>query len=256
MARFDKLEFSDGQAPDDAEVVLAADRDATYWMRQADANRRSGNHETALRFYSRSLELDRTNVAGWAWQVRMLVQLGEFSQAELWARKALELFPQHAELLAAGAQAACRNGRLADALAQSDAALARPGESAYRWAVRGELLVARRSSGADHCFDKAVAIDRDWIVPLEIATACLFHAAPAIGLRYAQAAVERDPRAVRAWHVQGQCHDRMGMHAAARRSFEQVLALCPKHVEAEAFLARGDGWWIRLRRRLGGWTGR
>jgi hypothetical protein len=46
------------------------------------------------------------------------------------------------------------------------------------------------------------------------------------------------------------------MHAAARRSFEQVLALCPKHVEAEAFLARGDGWWIRLRRRLGGWTGR
>ena len=53
-----------------------------------------------LRFYSRALEEDKTLIVGWVGQVQMLVQLGELKEAETWARKALELYPNNPELLA------------------------------------------------------------------------------------------------------------------------------------------------------------
>lgn len=223
----------------------APEKDAAHWLRLADEQRRSGSHESALRFYSRSLEVDRTGVTGWLGQVQMLVQLGEYPQAETWSKKALEIFPQHAELLAAQAQARCRMGSLPDALALSDASLSRPGESAYRWLVRGEIVLAQRTRGDDHCFDKATAIDRDWLVPLEAATACLFHDAPAKALARAHTAVERAPAAPRAWYVQGLCQRRLGMEAPALKSFSRVLELSPQHADARARLAeKGRGGWL------------
>lgn len=246
IARFDKLELPD----DDAQprrgpaAAQAAAKDAAHWLRLADEQRRAGSHESGLRFYSRSLEVDRTAVAGWLGQVQMLVQLGEYPQAETWARKALEVFPQHAEILAAAAQARCRMGSLPEALVHSDAALERPGESAYRWAVRGEIILAQRGRGDDHCFDKSCAIDRDWLVPLEAATACLFHEVPAKALSRAQQAVERGSTAPRTWYVQGICQRRLGMEAQARKSFQRVLELSPQHVDARARLGESGGGWL------------
>lgn len=248
-------EDEDPQPKRGASVPAApAAKDAAHWLRLADEQRRAGSHESALRFYSRSLEVDRTAVVGWLGQVQMLVQLGEYPQADVWAKKALEVFPQHAEILAAGAQAKCRMGALPEALVMSDGALARPGESAYRWLVRGELVLAQRERGDDHCFDKAVILDRDWLVPLEAATACLFHGAPAKALKRAQEAVERGPTSPRCWFVQGECQQRLGMDAAARKSFSRVLELSPQHIEARARVAArgGGGLWRRFGRLFGG----
>src|SRR5438477_1751984 len=66
--------------------------DSKHWMHSADRSRRSGLFEEALRFYSRAVELDRALVGGWVGQVQMLIALAEYKEAELWARKALELF--------------------------------------------------------------------------------------------------------------------------------------------------------------------
>lgn len=254
IARFDKLELADDQpttkggSAGDRQPV---EKDAAYWLRLADEQHRAGGHESALRFYSRSLEGDRTNVTGWLGQVQMLVQLGEYRQAELWGRKALEMFPQHGEVLAAIAQAHCRMGAGTEALALSDASLARPGESSYRWLVRGEVLLGTRGGGDDHCFDKASSLDRDWLVSLDAATACLCHAAPAKALRRAQQAVERGPSVPRCWLVQGDCQRMLGLEAAARKSFSRCVELSPQHVEARARLSERAGVVTAVVRRLG-----
>ena len=105
MARFDKLEFNAGQppSPEPAERDPLV-RDAGDWMKKADEERRGGLYESALKYYSRALELDNSLVAGWLGQVQMLVQLEEYPEADLWSRKGLELFPNNGELMAGRAR--------------------------------------------------------------------------------------------------------------------------------------------------------
>ncbi len=93
--RFDKLEFPE-EKPDTVKkpTVEPNEQDEQFWLSQADEHRRAGRYEDALRFYSRTLEVEKSIVVAWVGQVQMLVFLGEYSQAELWGRKALEFFSQ------------------------------------------------------------------------------------------------------------------------------------------------------------------
>src|SRR4051794_33990974 len=115
LARFDRLEFDD-EPEGEAEGLKPAippesERgDQAAWMAKADDHRRRGLYENALRHYSRALELDRSLVAGWVGQVQMLILLGEHPEAELWSRKALELFKGQGDLMAGRAQALARIG--------------------------------------------------------------------------------------------------------------------------------------------------
>ena len=197
MPRFDRLEFDPQpeERPDGLPTGRAS-RSATseQWLRKADDQRRRGLYENALRYYSRALELDKSLVAGWLGQVQMLIQLGEHPEAELWARKALELFRGQGDLMAGRAQALARIGDRKQAMELCDAALKQEGHSAYRWMVRGELMVAGRDEIDRHCFDKAVQADPDWLVPLEIALIYLEHDLPSKALLRARQAVEKAPQ--------------------------------------------------------------
>ena len=107
MKRFDRLEFDAPEpqkkpgSPAQAALEAVGDHDEHHWLKRAEDERRSGFFENALRFYSRSLEVNKTLVQGWLGQVQMLIALGEYPEAELWARKALELFRNNGDLLAA-----------------------------------------------------------------------------------------------------------------------------------------------------------
>ncbi len=149
----------------------------TRWLRKAGDHRRRGLYENSLRYYSRALEFDKSLVSGWLGQVQMLVLLGEYPEAELWAKKSLELFHRHGDLIAGRAQALNRIGDRSTAFELADAALRREGSSAYRWMVRGELLASTRDEIDRHCFDKAIQADSDWLVPLESALIYLYHRA-------------------------------------------------------------------------------
>ena len=92
------------------------ERDAGYWIDRAVDGRRMGLYELALKYYSRALELDKSLVVGWLGQVQMLVLLDEHNEAELWARKSLELFPNNGDLLAGRAHALSRMGDMKRAL--------------------------------------------------------------------------------------------------------------------------------------------
>lgn len=228
MPRFDRLELGTdksrrGGPPKRPNI------DEWHWLRQADAERRRGQYEAALRNYSRALEIDKSAIAGWVGQVQMLVLLKEAPEADLWSRKALELFPGNGELLAARAQAVCRQADLQSALGLSDASLAATGQSAYRWLVRGELMIALRQSTDRHCFDKAYQIERDWLVRLESACTYLHYRQPSRAHPLLREAVESAPDQPLAWYVRGCCESELGFAQQARASFLRCLELSPGH---------------------------
>jgi Tfp pilus assembly protein PilF len=202
------------------------------------------------------LEQDRSLVAGWLGQVQMLIFLGEPNEAELWSRKALELFPSNGDLMAGRAQAFCRMGDSREAHALSDGALRQSGQSAYRWMVRGELMVAGKQDVDAHCFDKAGQLDRDWLVPLEIALIYMHYRAPSQALNRARQSVESAPDQFYPWHIQGLCQMRLGFDRQAGESFRRCLELCPRHADSLSRLAELEQqtpWWpARMWRRIVG----
>jgi Flp pilus assembly protein TadD len=245
MSRFDRLEFGDQQPllgagtsqQQHSHLGLAPDHDERHWLRMATDERRRGLHESALRYYSRALELDKSLVAGWAGQVQMLIALGEYPEAELWSRKALELFKNNAELLAGRAQALCRAGDLAAAQASCDAAIGQQGMFASPWVARGELMLARKDNLDEYCFDKAAQLDPDWLVPLEIGAIYLHYGREAKALTRTRQAVEKAPDQAYCWYRQGECELALGLTGPAERSFARCLQLVPNHADAARAVA-------------------
>ena len=235
MPRFGRLELDDQrpEEPGGGDLTPPEEaRDEHYWLRLADRERRQGHHENALRMYSRALEYNKSVIPAWVGQVQMLVMLGEYPEAELWARKALEIFKNNPDLLAGRAQAFCRMGDRRRAMACCDQALQQPGDSAYRWMARGELMVAGKESLDRHCFDKAVLADPDWLVPLEIALILLHYDQPSKALPRLRAAIEGEPESFFAWWQRANCEKALGLTEAARRSVRRCLELAPGHPEA------------------------
>ncbi len=254
MGRFDKLEVS-GEQPDNRRSSQDSPlRREVGWLEQALEARRCGQYENAMRLYSRALEDDKSIVTGWLGQVQMLVHLDETVEAELWSRKALELFPANGDLMAGRAQAFGRNGETGQALLLSDGSLKQSGQSAYRWQVRGELMAATKQDTDRHCFDKASQVDADWLVALETACIYLYLGIPGRAADRARRAVELAPDRYYAWFVQGRTQQELGLTAAAK-SFQRCLDLCPGHVDSMRFLAefsQGGGSLRRLWRRAFG----
>ena len=253
MARFDKLELN--KPAQAGPLRLKGDADDVNWLKKADQQRRAGEYEDALRFYSRALEDDKTLIVGWLGQVQMLVQLGELKEAEMWARKALELFPNNPELFAGRAQALCRQAESEAALAAIDGAFKQPGQSAYRWTVRGEIMLDSGLDPARHCFDKGVMTDADWLVPLEIARIYLFHNQTAPALIRSKQALDKAADQPLVWFIYGSTQMELGLRKEAQQSLQRCLQLCPKHGEARQRLiqlAKGGGSLKRFWRRLFG----
>ncbi len=100
----------------------------------------------------------------------------------MWGRKGLELFPGNGELMAGRAQAFCRIGDMKQAHALCDGSLQQAGQSAYRWLVRGEIMIAARQEMDRYCFDKAQELDADWLVPLEAARIELYYRRPSLAV--------------------------------------------------------------------------
>jgi tetratricopeptide (TPR) repeat protein len=243
MSRFGRLEFEHdpkqslvGQQQQQLGKASEPDRDEHHWMRVASDERRKGLFESALRHYSRALETNRSVVGGWVGQVQMLIALGEYPEAELWSRKALELFKNNADLLAARAQAMCSLGDLKSAQASCDAAIGQPGLFSFPWISRGELMLARKESIEEYCFDKAVQLDDDWLVPLEIGAIYSNYGRTTKALVRTRRAIEQAPEQAYCWYRQGVCELELGLTRPAERSFNRCLQLVPNHSQARAAL--------------------
>ncbi len=235
MSRFGRLEFQDEhralQHPEAATTshTVRHDDQERDWIRSATEERREGHYEDALRLYSRALELDKSLVPGWLGQVQMLIALGEYPEAELWSRKALELFRNNAELLAGRAQTLCRTGDLKSAQASCDAAIGQQGLFSYPWVARGELMLARREPLDEYCFDKAYQLDNDWLVNLEIGSVYEHYGRHAKALTRIRRAAEQAPDRAFCWYRAAECEMALGLTASAEISLGRCLQVSPRH---------------------------
>lgn len=236
--RFTNLEFEDSrQSNEQAAAELRTTPElAPDHLAAADEEQHWGRFEAALRFYTRALQEDRARIPAWVGQVQMLVQLGECHEARVWSDKALELFRNNGELLASKAQACARLNDNVAALQCSDASLQAPGSSPWRWAARGEVLLARHQKFVDECFLKAVAEPvAGWFDRVVIARICTHYGRFTQALQYLRQAVELDPTRGAAWFELGQCQRALGL-AGAAASFQHCLELRPDFAEAQAAL--------------------
>ena len=230
MARFERLEFDRGarRANRSDRRRRSTESDQEEWMRKADDHRRRGLYENSLRYYSRALELDRSLLAGWVGQVQMLVLLGEYPEAELWARKALELFKGQGDLMAGRAQALARHRRPHD----------------RRWSSptpRSGRRGARPTAGwsaASCCSRPATSVDQPLLRQGRPGRPRLARAPgdrtdlPALraaeqGRSSAPARPSRRrPDSFYAWFVQGRCEQALGLRPARRRSATSAAWSC------------------------------
>lgn len=272
--RFSNLEFDDdrrekaeraAEAGGHLEVDAASlprsmnERDAWHHLDAAMAAHRDAQFEAGLRLYTRALREDRTLIRAWVGQVQMLVELKEYHEARVWSDKALELFKNNGDLLAAKAQSCCRLKDKSTALACSDGSLQSSGISPWRWEVRGEVLLARGEKQFDQCFQKALEEPAaDWFDRVMIARIYSFYQRGASALKYMQEAMELAPTEGGVWYELGMCQKELGLTAAAQDSFQRCLELRPDRRDAAAALAALDtmtfsGW---LRGLIQRWSGR
>jgi tetratricopeptide (TPR) repeat protein len=186
----------------------------------------------------------------------MLIELGEYREAKLWADKGLETCPNDPELLAAKAVALGRSGDLAAALAFSDAAIEERGNSPYVWLARADVLLARRETKADYCFEKALGLASfHWFYLWLASRIQAFHRQTVKAFQLAQRALETATDRAVVWLQLGECQLALGLAAAARDAFEQARQLDPNLVSNErlrdaaevGMVRRIRGWWRRQR---------
>jgi tetratricopeptide (TPR) repeat protein len=251
MSRFGNLELGnefDGQSRGRRPAL----KDEGHYLAEAHSAFAAGRFEQALRYFGKVLEFNPINVLAWSGQVRMLIELGEFKEARLWADKALEKFPQDPELLAAKAVALGRLGNVEEALALSDAAIeVKGGETPYVWLARGDVLLAREEMRAQFCMDKGLSLaPGDSFILWLAARIRAYYEQFALALKLLQQALEINTGNFVLWLEAGRCQAALGMSGAAEKSFLQALQLNPDCITRSeaACLSRNrvSGWWRRL----------
>ena len=256
MSRFVNLELGGESEDRSSPRTRALLKDENYYLGQALTAFENGSFEPALRHFGKVLEFNPQNAAAWTGQVRMLIELGECSEAKLWADKALERFPQEPELLAAKAVALGRSGDLGAALVFSDVAIAERGDTPYVWLSRGDVMLARQEQRADYCFEKALMLaPKDWFIAWLAARIRRYYRQFAHALKLLQQAIEWNAGHFLLWLELGQCQQELGMVGPAKISLAQARQLNPQCREADLALVRLtqsglgrrlSGWWNRL----------
>jgi tetratricopeptide (TPR) repeat protein len=252
MSRFVNLEFGDESAGHDSAATTGGVRDEAHFMARAQEAYESGLFEPALRQYAKVLEFNPRNAAAWTGQVRMLIELGEFREAKVWADKALEQFPQEPELLAAKAVALGRAGELQEAIAFSDASIEERGNTPYVWLARADVLLSRKEVRASYCFDKALALaPKDWFTTWLAARIRFYHQQFTLALKLLQQALELQTGHFLLWLELGLCQQALGWTGPAQISLERAQELNPasdavraalRQVAKTGLLSRSLGW--------------
>lgn len=236
MSRFGNLEF-------DSEHDAALSRqhplkDEEHFLLKAQEAFESGRFELALRMFARVIEFNPKLPAAWTGQVRMLIELGEFEEARVWADKALALFPEEGELLAAKGVALARLGDHAGAISYSDSAVESQMNTPYIWLARADVLLARKEKRADYCFERALALaNNHWLFHWLAARIHAFYRHIARALKSAQEALNLDPSRAILWLQCGECQLALGLSHQARNSFEQARELDPD-LPIQQFISR------------------
>lgn len=253
MSRFGNLEFGDSPKNDLHAPSRSGVKDEAFYLAEANQYFEGAHFEMALRSFAKALEQNPKSAAAWTGQVRMLIELGEFKEAKLWAEKALAIFPREGELLAAKAVALARVGDSKGALTYSDASMEVESGAPYIWLARGDVLLARKEKRAEYCFEKALLLARDhWVWPWLASRIHSFHQQTAQALKFAQQALALDAVRAVVWLQLGRCEGALGLVHKAQQSFARARELDPNCPELDTLTSElaQEGFLSRLLRRF------
>jgi len=239
MTRFSSLEFDDAGYQPERRGSGEEIRNEEYFYQQAIRSFLHGEFELALRNYSRALEANSQFLAGWAGQVRMLIELQEYKEAMMWSDKAMELFPEHPEFLSYKAVACFRDARLGEAMAFSDNAIGKDNPGPWAWLARTELLIKNNRRIAETCIPKAVSCagQEAALIRLEAGRILLRYGLYTSSYEFLSAAPRDFPKSAIAWLELGRCQRMLG-YTQAKTSFQQCLLLRPDWRTAERELSK------------------
>ncbi len=244
MSRFGWLEMDDSQGNLPAgEPQTSEDLDEAICLARADTYLRDGYYETALQWYSRALRFAQELEAAWAGQVRCLLGLEEYPEADIWAQRGLARFPNSPDLLAARAMALLHLSGLARAMEYSDAAMQVKGHEvgAYPWVVRGEILLNGGGGrpSAERCFAKALELaGTDWYTHFLVGLALFRSGLCEEARRRLLAGVSLERRSSSLLCTLGDCHERLGESGAALLAYHRALEANPRCKYAKERLAK------------------
>ena len=262
MGRFRWLEM-DGRAPGGNGPLAAPGQpelDESACLARGDQLLRQGQYESALQWYSRALRYAIDLEEAWVGQVCCLLGLEENVEANIWADRGLERFPDSPDLLAAKAMALARTRGAATAMAYSDAALSVKGRPVgpYPWIVRGDLLLNNGAEeNAQRCFQKAIEIaGGDWYTHYCVGLSFLRKRRPEEALLWFARGAELERRNPMLLCEIGRCYEESGETEAAIGAYRRA-----READARCKVARerlteleGIGPLRRAWRRL--WRGR
>lgn len=213
------------------------DMDEGTCLATADGLFRKGEYESALQWYSRALRFAIELEQAWFGQVQCLLSLEEYVEANIWAERAIERFPNSADLLAAKAMALSRTRGADRAMAYSDASLTVKGQPVgpYPWVVRGDLMLNGGSrQSAERCFGKAIELGgQDWYTHFLVGLSFLRRGSEAEALSRFSKAAAMGPRSTLVLCSMGQCYESTGAIAAARAAYRRAV-----HADPQCKLAR------------------
>lgn len=248
MGRFSKLETGAGSAPEErpedgpfglrsrlrpkeaTEDAGAPDYDQGYYLAQGDELFFSGEYQKAMRAYSRAMEVDQTAVAPWIGQVLSLIKMKQHREAAMWAMRAVEIFPESADLISLQGYTLALTGSHQRAIACSDYAMSLPGGgTAFAWLFRGQILAHADSANAAFCFDKVKELrpKNDWRLPAMAGGFLLEKKKWALALEFLQMAVEAQPQNAYLWTRLAQANERLGLTNPAMQAYRAAMDLNP-----------------------------
>ncbi|MBF0118417.1 MAG: tetratricopeptide repeat protein [Desulfobacterales bacterium] len=230
MSRFKWLEISETEKKDIFEDIEQYDE--TYYLNLADEKFNQGLYESALRYYSRVLNLNLNSQKAWLGQLLCLVDLGEYSESLTWADKAMEIFPGDPEIIAIKALAYGRLGVLDKAIGFSDSSLKNGRNSYLIWWIRGDILISQDEKNAEYCFLKATELSkRDFNLMLMIGKTFLSIDKPIKAKKFITQAVNINPDHSLSWYWSGVVYQELGLYDQAKNALKRALELNPKNLE-------------------------
>ncbi len=218
-------------------------RESSYHLSEGERRYYEGFYEQALRSYARALQYDRGLVPAWAGQVKCLLQMEEWEEAETWVNNALTYHPQAADLLALKSIVLVEKGEKDKALAYSDASFNYKSETGFVWLARAYVLLSlNREKTAQTCMEQVVTKDcQDWRVLMEAGRLYLRAGRSSLAVRFLHQAVTICTDNAYLWFLLASAYQKLHLRSRVRFCCEQALRLRPSFPEAQEMFNNAQG---------------
>lgn len=245
IGRFEFLEFPEEGEKDSSEKTLEETkekyRDQHHYLQEAWKKYREGDFEQALLCYSKALRFDSSLIVAWEGQVRCLVDLGEFREAETWLTKALGLYPKNSRLLSVNALVYSLSGRFEEAITASDEAIAVKSEDfPFLWLDRGAVLLLKGNvDSARVNFLKVLEeYSNEFFWYLRVGLLYMKAGKGTLAVELLLKASELAPAVPFVWYKLGQAYLLINNQSGAKKALEKALEVNKDYALAEKELIK------------------